>query len=246
VPGVAVHIIQRGNDRAACFRRDSDYLLYLLHLRQLSERFSCSVHAYCLMTNHVHLLLTPATREGCSTLMRNLGQRYVQYFNRTYERTGTLWEGRFRSCLVDTARYALACQRYIELNPLRAKMVAHPGEYPWSSYRTHVGTAPDAWLTQQAEYLALSEEVAMRREAYRRLLEADLEPELADEIRAATHAGRPLGGDAFKAAVEREVGRSTDPRRPGRPHKSGSEPIIPHVEKSGSDLDFQNPSHTLS
>ena len=246
LPGVAVHIIQRGNDRAACFRRDGDYLLYLLHLRQLSEQFSCSVHAYCLMTNHVHVLLTPGARDACSELMRNLGQRYVQYFNRTYERTGTLWEGRFRSCLVDTARYALACQRYIERNPLRAKMVAHPGEYPWSSYRAHVGTAPDAWLTPHAEYLALSDEVAARREAYRRLLEADLEPGLAHEIREATHAGRPLGDDAFKAAVESELGRSTDPRRPGRPKKSGSEPNIPHVEKSGSDPDFQNPSHTLS
>ena len=124
LPGVAVHIVQRGNNRAACFRRDGDYTLYLLHLRELAAALDCAVHAYCLMTNHVHMLITPPSAQACMALMRNLGQRYVQHFNRVYERTGTLWEGRYRSCVVQSAQYVLACYRYIEHNPVRARMAA--------------------------------------------------------------------------------------------------------------------------
>src|SRR5258706_826975 len=125
LPGVALHIIQRGNNRGACFVDESDYRLYLLHLRELAFKLECRVHAYCLMTNHVHLLLTPVSSDACVALMRDLGQRYVQYFNRRHHRTGTLWEGRFRSCVAESASYALACYRYIELNPVRASMVDH-------------------------------------------------------------------------------------------------------------------------
>ena len=120
VPDVALHVIQRGHDRKPCFRHDTDHLVYLSNLAELSRRTRCAVHAYCLMTNHVHLLLTPSDERACATLMRNLGQRYVQYFNRRYERSGTLWEGRYRSCLVESAAYVLACYRYIERNPVRA------------------------------------------------------------------------------------------------------------------------------
>ena len=120
LPHVAAHIIQRGNNRAACFRVDSDYQVYLLQLRELARQLGCAVHAYCLMTNHVHLLLTPDHETACSLLMRDLGRSYVRYFNDRHERTGTLWEGRFRSCLVESAEYVLACYRYIELNPVRS------------------------------------------------------------------------------------------------------------------------------
>jgi putative transposase len=147
-PGVAAHIVQRGHNRAVCFRRDSDYLLYLLHLRELSEKHGCHVHAYCLMTNHVHILLTPATSDACTLLMRDLGQRYVQHFNRRYGRTGTLWEGRFRSFIAETARYVLACYRYIELNPVDAGMVNDPATYPWSSYGANTGTRVDSLLSR--------------------------------------------------------------------------------------------------
>jgi putative transposase len=143
VPQVAVHIIQRGNNRNACFRGESDYLVYLLHLRDLSATLDCSVHAYCLMTNHVHLLVTPASREACISLMRNLGQRYVQYFNRRHLRTGTPWEGRFRSCVAESARYVLACYRYIELNPVRAGIVSRPTDYAWSSHAVNIGMRSD-------------------------------------------------------------------------------------------------------
>jgi len=129
VAGLPLHIIQRGNNRAPCFYADEDYGLYLHHLAQLASKFECAVHAYVLMTNHVHLLLTAGKEDGPSLLMKHLGQRYVQYVNKTYRRSGTLWEGRFRSSIVQRDGYALKCQRYIELNPVRASMVKHPGEY---------------------------------------------------------------------------------------------------------------------
>src|SRR2546428_2248197 len=161
-PGVAVHIIQRGNDRVACFRQDSDYLVYLAHLRQLSEKYECAVHAYCLMTNHVHLLLTPGAAGACTGLMRDLGQRYVQYFNRRHDRTGTLWEGRFHSCVVESAHYVLGCYRYIELNPVRAAMVDHPTGYLWSSYAVNSGMRSDPLVSPHPEFVALSADAKSR------------------------------------------------------------------------------------
>ena len=135
VPDAAHHIIQRGNNRSACFYSKQDYECYLEWLFEYSEMHGCYVHAYVLMTNHVHLLITPTDSIGLGKLMKRLGQRYVQYINRSYQRTGTLWEGRFRSCVTDDERYVLGCYRYIELNPVRANIVAHPAEYRWSSYR---------------------------------------------------------------------------------------------------------------
>ena len=131
--GVPLHIIQRGNNRTACFFAEQDYRFYLHDLGELARRFECGVHAYALMTNHVHLLITPSATDSASLLMKHLGQRYVQYVNRVYRRSGTLWEGRFKSSLVQRQSYVLKCQRYIELNPVRAGMVPHPRDYPWSS-----------------------------------------------------------------------------------------------------------------
>lgn len=218
LPGVAAHIRQRGNNRAPCFQRDSDYLLYLLHLRELSERHGCEVHAYCLMTNHVHLLLTPSTSQACTCLMRDLGQRYVQYFNRRYGRTGTLWEGRFRSCMAIGAMYVLACYRYIERNPVQAGMVDRPLAYPWSSHGANSGTRADPLITPHADYLALGSEKE-RHASYARLVDEALEPELLRNIRDATNAGYPLASDAFKSALAKRLGRKTEPGRPGRPVK---------------------------
>src|SRR6185503_3276327 len=139
VPQVAVHIVQRGHNRRDCFHHDTDYFVYLGNLRERTVRTGCALHAYCLMTNHVHLLLTPSTDNSCALLMRNLGQRYVQYFNRRYERSGTLWEGRYKSSLVDTASYVIATYRYIARNPVRAKMVPAPAAHAWSSYGGNAG-----------------------------------------------------------------------------------------------------------
>ena len=139
LPEVATHIIQRGNNKGAVFLGDGDCLAYLHHLRELAASLDCRVHAYCLMTNHVHLLVTPPSLAACISMMRNLGQRYAQYFNRRHARSGTLWEGRFRSCMVESAAYVLACYRYIEINPVRAGMVSTPDAYRWSSHCANPG-----------------------------------------------------------------------------------------------------------
>jgi len=137
VPGIPWHIIQRGNNREACFYDEMDYRYYLQALEEQADKYHCRIHAYVLMTNHVHLLLTPEETDSAALLMKHLGQRYVQYINRTYRRSGTLWEGRFKSCLAQDETYVLTCHRYIELNPVRANMVDHPRDYPWSSYRAN-------------------------------------------------------------------------------------------------------------
>src|SRR3989440_5617612 len=142
VPEMAVHVIQRGNNHGRCFFSDVDYLAYLSYLRFFARRYQCSIHAYCLMTNHVHLLLTPHAADACALLMKYLSQCYVQRVNKRTGRSGTLWEGRFRSCLVASEHYVLACYRYIELNPVRAGMVSHPADYPWSSYAAN---SPGKW-----------------------------------------------------------------------------------------------------
>ena len=180
---MALHIVQRGHDRRDCFREESDYLVYLENLRDLLGKASCALHAYCLMTNHVHLLLTPSTADGCAWLMRNLGQRYVQYFNRRYIRRGTLWEGRFHSCLVDTARYVLACYRYVERNPVKAGMVLSPQAYRWSSYSGNAGQADNTLLSPHAEYVALAKAAAARHAAYRQMLEQEDDPAFLAAIR---------------------------------------------------------------
>ena len=135
LPGVPLHLIQRGNNRQACFFDDQDYLIYLDWLEEYAEVSRCTIHAYVLMTNHVHLPLTPDAGQSAGNLMKRLGQRYVQYINRTYRRSGTLWEGWFRSCMTQEEDFVLGCYRYIELNPVRAGIVEHPAEYRWSSYR---------------------------------------------------------------------------------------------------------------
>jgi putative transposase len=216
VPGVAAHIVQRGHNRAACFRHDNDYLLYLLHLRELSARHGCDLHAYCLMTNHVHLFLTPATAQACVSLMRDLGQRYVQHFNRRYGRSGTLWEGRYGSFLVESARYVIACYRYIELNPVDAGMVSDPAEYPWSSYGVNSGARADAMIKPHAEFLALGNDDPGRYRGYAHLIAEKLEPDLVRQIDEAADNGYPLASEAFKADLAARLGRKTEPGRPGR------------------------------
>jgi len=133
--GVPCHVVQRGNNRDACFFTDDDYRFYLDVLADACRRYRVDVHAYVLMTNHVHLLLTPRAVDGVSRVMQSLGRRYVQYVNRTYRRCGTLWESRYKASLVDADRYLMALYRYIELNPVAAGMQSHPGDYPWSSFR---------------------------------------------------------------------------------------------------------------
>ena len=217
VAGVPVHIIQRGNNRQACFFAEDDYLFFLDHLARIAKRVRCALHAYVLMTNHFHLLLTPELPAGPSLLMKFLGQRYVQYANRTYKRSGSLWEGRFRSSLVQTAHYVLGCYRYIEMNPVRANMVSHPIDYRWSSYGTNAQGTPVSWLTPHGEYLALGSDEGMRQAAYRRLFATELDQQLLREIRVSTHGGYAIGSSRFREEIETALKLRATPRGPGRP-----------------------------
>lgn len=217
IAGLPVHIIQRGNNRQACFFADEDYLFFLDHLARIAKRFRCALHAYVLMTNHFHLLLSSELKSGPSLLMKFLGQRYVQYVNRTYKRSGSLWEGRFRSSLVQTERYVLGCYRYIELNPVRANMVKHPIEYPWSSYAANATGKPVAWLTPHGEYVALGADDDRRQAAYRGLFAGEIDPQELREIRVSTHGGYAIGSSRFRDEVERTLALRATPRGPGRP-----------------------------
>jgi len=215
--GLPQHIIQRGNNRCICFADDQDFACYANWLRQSAACFHVSVHAWVFMSNHVHLLATPDTEDGISHMMQALGRRYVRYFNRRHERTGTLWEGRFRSSLVQTTNYLLACYRYIELNPVRAHMVAEPSQYPWSSYRCNALGVDSRLHAPHDEYLKLGDSGAERLRGYRALFLAREQCALVDDIRQAVNRGLALGDPDFKQAIEQASGRRITPATKGRP-----------------------------
>ena len=212
-----MHIVQRGNNRQPCFHGEQDRSFYLFQLGRLLAPTACALHAYCLMTNHVHLLVTSNVPNGCAKLMKHLGQLHTQYVNRNYGRTGTLWEGRFRSCLVQAEDYVLACYRYIESNPVRAGLAVHPRNYAWSSYRANAEGAPDALVSPHGEYLRLGLTGFARRLAYAELFGLGAESARSEEIRAATNGNFALGGAAFKRGLARVLGRRVERGRPGRP-----------------------------
>lgn len=217
LPGVPQHVVQRGNNRLPCFLDDDDRQRYLAHLRAALRRFGCSLHAYVLMSNHAHLLVTPRESGALSRMMHTFGRNYVGLFNGKHGRTGTLWEGRYKACLVGSRRYFLACSRYIELNPVRAKMVASPGDYPWSSYSGNATQAADPLLTTHDEYLALGADNAARSSAYRALFDDALPEALKQEIRSYLQQQKVLGTDRFQAWVEERTGRFAGLRAAGRP-----------------------------
>lgn len=208
VPDLSVHIVHRGHDGNDCFFQDADYLSYLNLLREFAPLCGCLVHAYCLMTNHVHLFLTPQLARSCALLMKNVAQRYVQRVNARLERTGTLWEGRYYSCLVPTESYALACYRYVEWNPVKPGMVAHADDYRWSSYRLNARSENGGFLTPHPAYIALASDESRRSAVYRELCDVPPESKLVDDLRRATRRGYAAG---------------TPRGRPGR-KKKGSDP----------------------
>ncbi|MDD5330927.1 MAG: transposase [Sulfuricella sp.] len=192
------HLVQRGVNREPCFFAEEDYHCYLHWLQEAAGDWHCVIHAYVLMTNHVHLLITPATAQGLAKLMQSVGRRYVQYINRHYKRSGTLWEGRFKSSVIQAESYLLTCQRYIELNPVRADMVNDPGEYRWSSYRHNGLGQPDPRITEHPLYRSLGLDDESRRAAYRALFRSQLDDEAIGDIRLAIAQGQPLGNERFK------------------------------------------------
>ena len=232
LPDIPLHLIQRGNNRQACFIAEDDYRFYLDWLKDSADKHGCRIHAYVLMTNHVHLLASSSTADAMGAMMKALGQRYAQYVNRTYRRSGTLWEGRFRSCLTQEENYFLACQRYIELNPVRAGMVGHPGEYRWSSYRANAQGEADALVQPHALYLALGQTAADRQAAYRELFRYALEPGLVDEIRKATNGNFALGDARFGEQIASALGRRALPGKSGRPRKQLKPPQTSCFEKN--------------
>ena len=217
IADVPLHIIQRGINRADCFFSRRDGRVYLEELGEACEANLVSLHAYCLMTNHVHLLLTPATEEGPSRMMKRLGERYVRYINRTRNRTGTLWEGRFRSCPVESDAYLLTCSRYIELNPCRAGIVAEPFAYSWSSHRANAHGVANPLLKPHSLYLTLGATPAERQNAYRAMFEIPIPPAEIDLIRSQTNGGYALGTPSFHDFLQHRFNRPTDRRPTGRP-----------------------------
>ncbi len=205
IPGQPQHIIQRGNNRQVIFAADEDYLFFRDALVDAAVKHDLAIHAYVWMTNHIHLLATPGANDSISKVFQSVGRKYVQYFNFNYKRSGTLWEGRYRATVVDGERYLLTVMRYIELNPVRAEMVAHPRDYRWSSYAVNAGGASGKnvdWLVPQREYLRLGRTVLERQEAYRQLFKAALPKHDLAAIRDSTHKGWALGGERFVKKIE--------------------------------------------
>ncbi len=219
VPNIPLHIIQRGNNRQSCFFAEEDYLLYLDWLEEYAKSTDCSIHAFVLMTNHVYIFLTPRKSESAGNLMKRLGQRYVQYINRTYKRSGTLWEGRFRSSVVQQQEYLFSCQRYIEMNPVRAGIVEHPGEYRWSSYQVNGQGKSSDLLSHHPLYLGLGRTDTERQTAYRELFRYELESGEIDKIRKATNGNFALGNRRFLKEISDMLGRRVTRGKAGRPRK---------------------------
>src|ERR1035437_6138406 len=230
-----LHIVQRGHNREPCFFAEEDYFTYLHWLGEALKESGCALHAYVLMTNHVHLLVTPEKAEKIPKLIISLGRRYVQYINTTYRRTGTLWDSRYKSSLIQAETYLLACMRYIELNPVRAAMVEDPVHYRWTSYRANALGRTDALLTPHPIYTAIAASTEARQAAYRALFRPHLEREGITDIRVALNQGQPLGDHRFHAKIARITGEPRQARPRGRPRKDGDEKEV-HIMQGRLEL----------
>ena len=235
LPGQPWHVVQRGNNRQRIFRSVTDYTVFLDMLAHGASRFRLRIHAYALMPNHFHLLATPGDGGCAPRVMQDVGRRYVRWYNARYSRTGTLWEGRYRTCLIDGEDYFLRCCRYIEFNPVRAGLCQSPGDYRWSSYAHNALGKANAILVEHDLYLRLAATPHARRSAYRALLSRPTAEDEVAAIRMATAQCRVLGGKRFQYLAEREFGGRALPTRRGRPSKSpesspgnSSRPAAPH------------------
>lgn len=237
LPGIAQHVVQRGNDRGPCFFTEIDCICYLQDLRDIARREGCAVHAYVLMTNHVHLLMTPGAPGRIGRTMQALGRRYVRYINDRYGRTGTLWEGRYKASLVGDDRHLLQCQRYIELNSVRASMASDPADYRWSSFRHHALGVPDPLITPHPAMLGLGRTPHERRASYGELVRQAVDPEETDAIRRHLQHQHIYGPDRFRRAIEAQLGRKVGPKKIGRPKKS--RPETANLTKVDSDPGFR-------
>ena len=217
VDNVPLHIVQRGHNREPCFFNEADYLAYRHWLGAALTENNCQLHAYVLMTNHVHLLLTPKNAESVPKLIISLGRRYVQYINTTYGRTGTLWDSRYKSSLIQAETYLIECMRYIELNPVRAAMVEDPAHYRRTSYRANGLGQADELITPHLIYEAIAATPKTRQANYRALFRARLESAAIDDIRLALNQNQPLGNSRFYSKIEKITGERREARPRGRP-----------------------------
>ena len=217
LPGIPQHLTHRGVNRAATFLDEDDYSAYLQALNACAREHDVLLHGYMLMTNHVHLLVSAERAGSVSQMMQAVGRRYVRAFNAKYRRTGTLWEGRYKSCLVDSDRYLMTCLRYIELNPVRAAMVARPEDYRWSSVHAHLGLRLDHRLSLHPEYLALGGDGMTRAAAYQQVLKDAISDDDLAALRDHMCQERALGSVRFQAMVEKTLNRPVAIRPPGRP-----------------------------
>lgn len=217
LPGQPLHVIQRGNNRQIIFFTHQDAANFLTWLGEAAVRHGLKIHAYVLMPNHFHLLVSADQAECLPRTIQSLGRRYVRHINGRLARTGTLWEGRYRATVIDTENYFFRCSRYIELNPVRARLAAEPGSCPWSSYSANALGIADALINPHALYLALERDDTGRSLAYRNMFTDSLSEATLDAIRAATNGGWPLGDTAFQARVAGLSGQRTQPLPRGRP-----------------------------
>lgn len=222
VPGYPVHVVQRGVNRAATFFTQHDYHYYLAALLRASQLAECAIHAYVLMTNHVHLLVTPQDVDGVSRLVQSVGRRYVRHINNRYQRTGTLWEGRFRSSIVGEESYFFACSRYIELNPVRAGIVTQPGEYRWSSYLSNVTGKLDPLLSPHPLYLALARTTEARRLRYSALFDTEIPAEDQVKLRNDLKRSAIFGSDSFQRRIAQILRRRAMPYDHGGDRRSNT------------------------
>ncbi|MFM9883862.1 MAG: transposase [Burkholderiales bacterium] len=225
--GIPLHIVQRGHHREPCFFGEGDYAQYLHWLGEALGETQCALHAYVPMANHVHLLLTPRKAAAVPRLIMSLGRRYVQYINRTHGRTGTLWDSRYKSSVIQADNHLLSCQRYIELNPVRAAMVSDPAHYRWTSYRANALGSPDSLITAHALYLALGSRNKARQAAYRALFRSHMDKAAIDDIRLALNQNQPLGNARFYARIERATGMRREARARGRPRLEDQPALAP-------------------
>jgi len=224
LPGCPLHVTQRGVNHCAIFVDDVDRRHFYDLLCDATAEHGIAVHAYVFMGNHIHLLLTPPAHEALSRAMRNFGQCYVQAFNKRHRRSGTLWQGRFKSCLVDTERYLLTVYRYIELNPVRASMVSLPEHYRWSSVHANLGMIEDPLVTPHSAFLAQDIDPEIRTHAYRTWLREGVGDDELESIRAHLQQERAFGDIKFQAMVEKTLGRPVQLRNRGRPRSRDSQP----------------------
>lgn len=224
LPDVPAHIVQRGHSREPVFFENSDYSAYLEWLSEAAIRYDCDIHAYVLMTNHVHILATPKDKQGISRLMQYMGRRYVPYINYSYGTSGSIWEGRYKSSLIHDEQYLLTCMRYIELNPVKANMVNIPEKYRWSSYGFNGSGKDNKLITPHPLYLRLGKTQSERLEVYRSLFKAHIDEDDINNIRAACQTGTPLGNDYFKEKIERKLKSKVGQARRGRPSKRALTP----------------------